>query len=72
MAEVAEKPQVHPRDVENAILRDFYDAWVFFHATKNDPSESPTWNQTRQKMAAQALVDAAGKVDRWQKLNRKH
>lgn len=52
---------------ELELLREFYASWVFFHATKLDPSESETWNKTRQQMAAQKLVDAANAVDRCQK-----
>lgn len=47
---------------ENQLLRDFYDAWEFFHAVRNDPHESPEWNRTRLEMTAQALVEASQKV----------
>lgn len=49
------------------LLREFYSCWVFFHATRNDPTESEAWNRTRQEVTAQQLVDAANAVERCQK-----
>lgn len=52
-------PDLH---AENQLLRDFYDAWVFFHAVRNDPSESEAWNKVRLQVAAQTVVDTSNKV----------
>lgn len=47
---------------ENRLLREFYDAWVFLHKVRNEPSESPKWQESRLKVSAQQLVKAAAKV----------
>lgn len=49
---------------ENRLLRDFYDAWVFMHKVRNEPSESAAWQKVRLEQSAQGLVDAAAKVQR--------
>lgn len=50
-------------EAENKALREFYDSWVFFHSTcsiKSDMGEK--WEDTRRKMAAHSLAEAAKKV----------
>ena len=47
---------------QNKALWEFFDAWVFFHATKAMAPVSETLDRTRQETAAQMLVDAANRV----------
>lgn len=49
---------------ENALLREFYDAWVFFHKVKREITDQPSFDCTRQEIAAQQLVDSAQAVER--------
>lgn len=50
-------------EAENALLREFFQAWCFFHTTCNVKSDmGPDWEETRRKMAAQALTESAQKV----------
>lgn len=51
-------------EAENALLREFYDSWVFFHRTKAESTEQPAFDATRAQMAAQQLVNAAKAVEK--------
>jgi hypothetical protein len=48
---------------ENRLLREFYNAWIFLHQMRNEPAESDAWQESRLKLAAQGLVNAADAVD---------
>lgn len=48
---------------ENALLREFYDAWVFFHKVKAETTDQPRFDRTRQEIAAQMLLKASKGVE---------
>lgn len=48
---------------ENRVLREFFDAWTFFHQMRGAPTTgSETWDKIRLEKAAQGLADAAKAV----------
>lgn len=49
-------------EAENALLREFYDSWVFFHSLRVQPAESEAWQESRLRLAAQGMLEAANKV----------
>ena len=48
---------------ENALLREFYDSWCFFHGVRAEKSDmGEEWDRKRLEMAAQSLSLAHDRV----------
>jgi hypothetical protein len=47
---------------EHRLLREFYEAWCFLHEVRNEPAASEAWQESRLRLSAQGLTNAAAAV----------